>query len=121
MLPVARGREVKWVLQQTIIREFLATVPDEQKVIIKFEHLVRDPEPVVTRLCDALGITVEPKMLEACGARQVMNTSLGDPNFHTHDRIEAKTADTWKDFFKEDQLTRETRRLMDAIGVVRDG
>jgi hypothetical protein len=119
MLPVARGREVKWVLQQTIIREFLATVPAEQKVVIKFEHLVRDSEPVVTRLCDALGIAVEPAMLEACGARKVMNTSLGDPNFHTHDRIEAKTADTWRQFFREEQLTLETRRLMDAIGVVR--
>jgi hypothetical protein len=120
MLPVARGREVKWVLQQTIIREFFATVPDEQKIIIKFEHLVRDPEPVVQRLCDALGIAVEPKMLEACGARKVMNTSLGDPNFHLHDRIEARTADTWRQVFEEKQLTLETRRLMDAIGVVRE-
>jgi len=119
MLPVARGREVKWVLQQTIIREFLASVPEDQKVVIKFEHLVRDPEPVVTRLCAALGVAVEPAMLEACGARKVMNTSLGDPNFHTHDRIEAKTADTWRQFFREEQLTLETRRLMDALGVVR--
>lgn len=121
MLPVARGREVKWVLQQTIIREFFASVPEDQRIIIKFEHLVRDPEPVVQRLCSALGIAVEPAMLEACGARKMMNTSLGDPNFHTHDRIEAKTADTWREFFSEKQLTLETRRLMDAIGVVRDG
>jgi hypothetical protein len=120
MLPVARGREVKWVLQQTIIREFLASVPEAQKLVIKFEHLVRDPEPVVERLCAALGIGVEPKMLEACGARKVMNTSLGDPNFHKHDRIEAKTADAWREFYEEKQLTLETRRLMDAIGVVRD-
>lgn len=120
MLPVARGREVKWVLQQTIIREFLASVPEHQKVIIKFEHLVRNPEPVVERLCEALGVAVEPAMLEACGARKVMNTSLGDPNFHLHDRIEAKTADTWRQVFEEKQLTLETRRLMDAIGVVRE-
>ena len=120
MLPVARGREVKWVLQQTIIREFLASVPDAQKVVIKFEHLVRDPEPVVQRLCAALGVDVEPAMLEACGARKVMNTSLGDPNFHLHDRIEAKTADTWRELYQEKQLTLETRRLMDAIGVVRE-
>jgi LPS sulfotransferase NodH len=120
MLPVARGREVKWVLQQTVIREFLASVPERQKVIIKFEHLVRNPEPVVERLCEALGVAVEPAMLEACGARKVMNTSLGDPNFHLHDRIEAKTADTWRQVFEEKQLTVETRRLMDAIGVVRE-
>ena len=120
MLRVARGREVKWVLQQTIIREFLAGVAEEQKIVIKFEDLVRDPEPAVQRLCAALGVAVEPAMLEACGARKVMNTSLGDPNFHLHDRIEAKTADTWRAVFAEEQLTLETRRLMDAIGVVRD-
>jgi len=119
LLPLARQREVKWVVQQTIIREFLATVPADQQCVIKFEHLVRDPEPIVNRLCAALGVDVEPRMLEACGARKVMNVHLGDPNFHTHDRIEAKTADIWRQYFTEDRLTRETLRLMDAIGVVR--
>ncbi len=121
LLPVARQREVKWVMQQTIIREFLATVPDDQKCIIKFEHLVRNPEPVVGGLCEALGVAVEPKMLEACGARRMMNVHLGDPTFHTRDRIDAGAADAWRQYFTEDRLTRETRRLMDAIGVVRDG
>src|SRR5437899_710828 len=115
--PVARQREVKWVMQQTIIREFLATVPDDQKWIIKFEHLVRNPEPVVGGLCEALGVAVEPKMLEACGARRIMNVHLGDPTFHTRDRIDAGAADAWRQSFTEDRLTRETRRMMDASGV----
>jgi LPS sulfotransferase NodH len=117
--PLARQREVKWVIQQTVIREFLAGVPAAQQCTIRFEDLVRDPEPQVRRLCDAIGITPEPAMLEACGARQAMNPHLGDPNFHTHDRIDRATADLWRASFSEDQLTLETRRLMDAIGVAR--
>ena len=77
----------------------------------------RDPGTVVERLCEALGIDVQPKMLEACGARKVMNTDLGDPNFHKHDRIEAQTADNWRQFYSEDALTLETRRLMESLGV----
>jgi len=117
LIPMARQREAKWVVQQTIIREFLATVPAERQTTIYFENLVRDPGTVVERLCAALGIDVQPKMLEACGARKVMNTDLGDPNFHKHDRIESKTADNWRQFYSEDALTLETRRLMESLGV----
>ncbi|HEV7733142.1 MAG TPA: sulfotransferase [Candidatus Binatia bacterium] len=117
--PLARQREIKWVVQQTIIREFLASVPDTRKCTIRFEDLVTDPEPQVNRLCQAIGLDLEPTMLEACGARKVMNVHLGDPNFHTHDRIDPATASIWRQHFSEDQLTLETRRLMDAIGVAR--
>jgi hypothetical protein len=117
--PRARQREVKWVVQQTLIRECLARVPAERQCKVRFEDLVSDPEKELRRLCEAVGLTVEPRMTEACAARRQMNDQLGDPNFHTHDRIEAATADLWRQGYSEDQLTLETRRLMDAIGVAR--
>lgn len=117
LIPLARQRETKWVVQQTIIREFLATVPAERQVRIYFEDLVRDPETNVRRLCDAMRLDLEPAMLDACGARRTMNVHLGDPNFHTHDRIDPATADGWRAHYSEDALTFETRRLMDALGV----
>jgi hypothetical protein len=117
LIPLARQRETKWVVQQTIIREFLAGVPAERQCRVYFEDLVRDPEATAGTLCKALGVDVQPAMLEACGARQKMNVHLGDPNFHKHDRIEAVTADRWRRHYAEDALTLETRRLMDALGV----
>lgn len=120
MTPEARQREAKWVVQQTIIREFLATVPAARQHVIRFEELVSDPPAVMQGLCDAIGVAFEPAMLAACGERRVMNTSLGDPNFHKHDRVESHTASQWRERFAEDNLTLETRRLMDAIGVHRD-
>jgi len=112
-----RQRETKWVVQQTIIREFLATVSPDRRTRIYFEDLVRRPEDVIASLCDALQLDLEPAMLEACGARRKMNVHLGDPNFHTHDRIDPATADGWRERYSEESLTFETRRLMDALGV----
>ncbi len=117
--PVARQREVKWVMQNTTIREFVANLPPEQYCKIRFEDLVADPATQVQRLCDAIGIAMEPAMLEATGARKKMNVFLGDPNFHKHDKIDPAMAVGWRKFFSEDQLTYETRRLMDMVGVAR--
>lgn len=114
---LARQRETKWVVQQTIIREFLATVPAERQVRIRFEELVRRPEATLRVLCDALQLDLEPAMLDACGARRRMNVHLGDPNFHLHDRIDPATADAWRAVYAEERLTFETRRLMDALGI----
>ena len=118
MTPLAHQRETKWVVQQTIIREFLATVQPAQQVQIRFEHLVRDPDTVVERLCEAIGIPLEPAMLEGIGERRRMNVHLGDPNFHKHTKVEARMADTWRGRFSEKCLTLETRRLMDALGML---
>jgi hypothetical protein len=120
MTPLARQREVKWVVQQTIIREFLAGIAAERQCTIRFEEMVANPVTTVERLCGFLGIAVEPKMLEVCGERRTMNVNLGDPNFHKHDRIDPATADGWRQVFEEDALTLETRRLMASLGIGKD-
>ncbi len=119
MTPLARQRETKWVVQQTIIREFLATVDADDQLAVRFEDLVRQPDQVVAQLCDGLGLDVEDGMLDVIGERRSMNISLGDPNFHKHNKVDPATADGWREVFSEDALTLETRRLMDIIGVRR--
>ncbi len=119
MTPLARQRETKWVVQQTIIREFLATVDPADQLVIRFEDLVRDPAEVVGRLCEGLGLEVEDGMLDVISERRSMNVSLGDPNFHKHSRVDPATADGWRQHFSEDALTLETRRLMEIVGVRR--
>ncbi len=119
MTALARQREIKWVVQQTVIREFLAGVSDADKLVIRFEDLVRRPADVVGDLCRGLGLEVEDGMLEVIGERRSMNVNLGDPNFHKHDRVDPATADGWRDVFSEEALTPETRRMMDLIGVRR--
>lgn len=119
MTPLARQREIKWVVQQTVIREFLANVDAADRIEIRFEDLVRQPGQVVGELCAALGLEVEDGMLDVIGERRSMNVALGDPNFHKHDRVDPATADGWRAVYSEDALTPETRRVMELIGVRR--
>ncbi len=119
MTPLARQRETKWVVQQTVIGEFLASVPSRDHLEIRFEDLVRDPAETVAALCEGLGIEQEDGMLGVISERRSMNVSLGDPNFHKHDRVDPATADGWRAVFSEDDLTLETRKLMERIGVRR--
>ena len=115
--PVARHREVKWVLQQTNIRTFLGSVLDQDKSAIRFEDLVSRPLDTLRALCQALGITMEPAMLAALDRRQKMNPALGDPNFHTHDRVVPEKAADWRARFSERDLSFETLSLMRLLGI----
>lgn len=115
---LARLRETKWLLQQTNIHTFLASVPDGQQSTVHFEDLVANPEAVLRRICDGIGLPFEPAMLEANDhRRRKMHPDLGDPNFHLHDRVEREKATAWQAAFSETALGFETRCLMRTIGV----
>lgn len=121
MTALAREREVKWLVQQTIVHEFLATVPPERKTMVQFEHLIADPAAVVARLCEAIGVPFEPAMLdpEQFGVLRARGShaDLADPTFHTRHRIESDAGNNWRGRYAESWLTRETRRLMDRLGL----
>jgi LPS sulfotransferase NodH len=116
MSALARTREAKWVLQNLNVRDFLRDVAPGQQALLRFEDLVRNPEPVVRGLCEAIGIEPETTMLRP-QTRQVMNPNLGDPNFHLHGGIDADPADNWGARYSESVLRPETLQLMRQIGI----
>ncbi len=113
---VGRDRETKWVHQNLNIRNFLRNVSRDQQVTAHFEDLVRDPEPVVRRVCSAIGIAPEPGMIRP-ETRRVMNPNLGDPNFHLHDGVDASPATAWQTRYDEGQLQHDTLQLMQQLDV----
>lgn len=116
MSALARRREAKWVLQNLNVRTFLRDIPPEQQALLRFEDLVRSPQPIVRGLCAAIGIEPEPAVLQP-KTRQVMNPNLGDPNFHLHGGIDADPADNWAARYSEAQLRAETLQLMLELGI----
>ena len=116
MTALARRREAKWVLQNANVRAFLRSVTPEQQALLRFEDLVRSPEPIVRGLCAAIGIEPEAAVLQP-QTRQVMNPNLGDPNFHLHGGIDADPADNWAARYSESQLRAETLQLMRELGI----
>ena len=101
------------------VGDFLKGIPDDRKVIIKYEDLVTDPEPVMRAVCKTLGLPYEEAMIHpyegdrmregAKGAR-----AIGDPNMSGRGRIQSELATKWHDNFDHRRVDDKTKAL--ALG-----
>jgi hypothetical protein len=117
MTSSVRRRETKWVAQNLNIERFLSTVSEQQKFKLHFEALVREPERTLALLCEHIGVSLEPAMLEPAHGARPMPRGLGDANFHTHTGIDASPAARWRTRFSESALRPDTRGVMYRLGV----
>ncbi|HEX3131437.1 MAG TPA: amino acid adenylation domain-containing protein, partial [Thermoanaerobaculia bacterium] len=114
--------ELLWLISQENILGFLKDIPEERRHTVRFEELVRDPEPVLRGLCAFLGLDFESAMLRPYDGRRMTDglraesRMLGDVKFHTHSGIEAGVAERWRDELAEESLGEETVRLAAALG-----
>jgi amino acid adenylation domain-containing protein len=119
--------ELVWLASQRRILEHLAAVPAERQVRVRFEDLVRDPEPEMRRVCVLLGLNFHPAMLDPYkdGSRRMtdgvhaLSKMLGDVKFHEHKAIDATVADSWKENLDEDFLGEATWRTAEGLGYLR--
>ena len=122
--PALAYPEMLWITLHENIAGFLARVPRERQLRVRFEDLVGDPEPTTRAICDFLGVGFEPAMLEPQRDRRERMTDgvhpesrmIGDMKFHTHTRIDASVADRWKSTLGDDDLSDEARALAAAFG-----
>ncbi len=116
--------ELLWHTCHTNINTFLADIPAERKLAVRFEDLVANPEPEVRGLCSFLGLDFDEDMLDPYqeGYRRMtegINTEsrmLGDVKFHGFKKIEAGVADAWKGGLKQDFLGASTWALAQGMG-----
>ncbi|MFL6292353.1 MAG: condensation domain-containing protein [Thermoanaerobaculia bacterium] len=116
--------ELIWQVSQENILRFLEQVPEKRKHLVRFEELVRDPEPVLRRLCDFLDLDFDPAMLRPYEDRSRRMTDgvhaesrmLGDVKFHTHSGIDAGTAESWRRELSEESLGEPTRAMAERLG-----
>lgn len=117
MSPLAREREVKWVLQNANVRHFLEQVPRGRRHVVRFEQLVREPAATLAELCAAIGIALEPAMARPETRTRRMHPELGDVNFHRHDGIDPEVVERWRARYHERRLRYDTVRLMREVGL----
>jgi len=96
-----------------IFRELMEQ-PDKNTVFLRYEDLVVDPEQQTTRLCDKLGISFEPAMLEykrdtvfALGDRKSVD-QLGGPD--------ASLQDGWISGLADPQMWRLQKEYFEMLG-----
>jgi Sulfotransferase family len=116
--------ELTWLVANENIASFLDTLPRERYLRIRYENLVREPEPLLRQICDFLGIPFTWDMLDpykdldsqmTTGVRSVSEFS-GDLKFHLHARIEPEAADRWRIYDSEDSLSIISRKLAASFG-----
>jgi thioesterase domain-containing protein/acyl carrier protein len=116
--------ELTWLISQQNIQNFLQEIPTERQHRLRFEELVREPRRVLDSLCDFLGISFHPDMLQPYQDKQQRMTDslyqvskmVGDPKFHTHKQIEAQTADRWRNTYTTDFLGKMTWEMAESFG-----
>jgi len=109
---------------QNVLDFFQAHVDPQRVMRVCYEDLVREPEPVIRRLCDFLAIPYDAAMLTPY-AQDRMNdgvhaTSIAieDPNFRTRETIDPCLADAWKNQMSTRALSDQTQALARRLGYV---
>jgi biotin carboxylase len=116
-LAAFRMAEELWTVPNLNILPFLRGVPLDRQFFVRFEDLVRDPDSVMSRLCGFLGFPFDPEVLNPYERGRMTEgspgrfASLGDPSFHTHDRIDARLGEVWRSIELECELSPVSREL----------
>lgn len=88
--------------------------------ILRFEDLLREPEPTIRSLCERLDLEFEPSMLEVSQINSSHQSSVGGARrgFHT------EAVDSWRSTLSEVEISiieRSCRDLMDSFGYPMEG
>ncbi len=116
--------ELIWTLSHRNTVEFLAGIPSDRWVRMRFEDLVRQPEAEMRTACDALGLEYDPavarpyeylehKMIDGVYAE---SAPMGDPGFLAHGRIDVSAAEVGDAAITAPALGEATLALAEELG-----
>ncbi len=111
--------ELIWLVSHQNILTFLQQVQPSQQLRVRYEDLVKAPEPTMHQICTYLNIPFAAEMLNPYedkdhrmidGGQTTFQMS-GDLKFHLHSEVEATMADRWRQFHTEDFLGEDAAHL----------
>ncbi|NEO57615.1 MAG: alpha/beta fold hydrolase [Okeania sp. SIO3B5] len=113
--------EQVWVKSNQNILDFLTGLESERYHQIHYEKLVKEPEKVLSQLCDFLNIDFQPELLQPYqgdrmteGVHQT-SLSINDPNFLQHNTIDQNLADKWKTIQLPHSLGEEAQHIANQL------
>ncbi|MBN2309702.1 MAG: SDR family NAD(P)-dependent oxidoreductase, partial [Candidatus Hydrogenedentes bacterium] len=119
--PFLLSEEV-WTSHNENIMRLFERIEPERRYGIRYEDLVRQPEPIMRDLCGFLGLPFDEavlfpyergQMIDGLTARTPM---MGDPNFAKRTSIEPGLADAWKAARLPRPLGEAARRCAAVLG-----
>jgi len=106
-----------WTTTNSNILDFLEDIDPQRRHQIQFEDLVTNPDEAVQDLCAFLDIPFDPAILSPYEGERMIDgvhdhsMPIGDPNFRTHQGIDASLAEVWKSANLPRRPGRMVRRL----------
>lgn len=124
------GREIAelvWLVSHLNILTFLEHIPHSRQMHIKFEDLVKQPQPMIGRICQFLKLDFVAEMLNPYQEQQQRMTDgilpgrrmVGDHKFYQHNQINPDVADDWKKGHTQDFLSELTWQVAESLGYKR--
>ena len=117
--------ELVWTIAHQNIEQFLSGVPAERQHRLRFEDLVRQPEPAMRGICGFLGLEFQTEMIlpyEHPERKMVDGVTVhdrmdGDQKFRfVHRSIDPRVADAWQEDMSGDFLGSPARELAARLG-----
>lgn len=112
-----------WRVSNQNIIDFLDSVPQNKVMTIRYEDMVEDPTKLMKELCKRLEIDYEESMIKPYEGERMLSgvhnksLSIGDPNFLTHNSIEAELANSWKKHLdKKHHISDKTLLVLEHLG-----
>ena len=114
--------EQVWARGNRNMLDFFEGVPPERRHFVRYEDMMKDPERAMRALCAFLAIPFEEAMLDPYRGDRMTDgvrpesDQIGDPNFHTHDKIDPELGEVWTKIRLPHRLGEETRRTAAELG-----
>jgi len=111
-----------WTAANRNVLETLGEAAPDRYRLVRFEELVQNPEEVLTRCCELLGVPFHQAVLKPYdGGRMTdgvhrVSAPIDDPNFLSHDRVDPSLGEVWKEIDLGRRLAPATRELAAELG-----
>lgn len=119
-LTAHQAGEISWLESNRNIQLFLGELDASHHHVVRYEDLVESPEPSLRRLCEFLDVPFDRAMLQPYRHGQMTQPlregSLeGDPNFFTHQEVDAKLSRVWQHIHLPSLLGPESCRIARSL------
>lgn len=110
-----------WYASNQNIRSFLAGIPADRQVRVRYEDLVVDARPILERIATLHGLPFDEKMLDPYEGDRMRDgppgaRAVGDPNMAGRGKVDPSLATKWLEGFDPASVSPETHGLARELG-----
>ncbi len=114
--------ELMWANGNSNAIDFGELVGSKRFHYVRYEDMVAEPERITAGICEFLGLEYNEALVNPYSGNRMTDglnnqvLSIGDPNFHKHDKIDKSLGEAWRRIRLEQPLCSFARRVAKDLG-----